>query len=280
MTPGEDSSGSFLLIRKPRKIGVMRLDLHGPDDHFGGFVKIAIVSDIHANFAALSAFPVKDYDQLWCLGDLVDYGPKPREVVRKVREKAAIVVRGNHDHAVGFDVDPQCSLPFKKLASETRQFTQGICTSRDVDYLKNLPIQQEVTVNATSFYLVHAIPTDPLFGYCPENSERWEREIEWIRADVLVVGHTHTPFIRRIGNVTIVNPGSVGQPKTGRPLACYAVWEDGEISLREYRYPLIDTIREIHNMPVSQETQDGLIAVLKTGVLPTRQYAKTAGIGS
>jgi len=61
---------------------------------------------------------------------------------------------------------------------------------------------------------------------------------------------------------------------------CYAVWEDGEISLREYRYPLIDAIREIHNMPVSQETQDGLIAVLKTGVLHTRQYANTAEIGS
>lgn len=241
-------------------------------------MKIAIISDIHSNFAALGAFPEKDCDQLWCLGDLVDYGPKPREVVRWIRSKAAVTVRGNHDHAVGFHVDPVCSPPFKKPAAETRQFTQGVCTPEEVDYLKNLPLQQEVTVNATSFYLVHAIPTDPLFGYCPENSKRWEREIEWVRADVLVVGHTHTPFVRRIGNTTIVNPGSVGQPKTGRPLACYAVWEDGEISLREYQYPLIDTIREIRKMPVSQEAQDELIAVLETGVLPAQQYAKTAEI--
>ena len=69
------------------------------------------------------------------------------------------------------------------------------------------------TDNSTSFYLVHAMPTDPLFGYCPENSERWQTEIGWNDAEVLVVGHTHTPFIRKIEKTTIVNPGSVGQPK-------------------------------------------------------------------
>lgn len=275
MTPDEDSSGCFLLKRKPRTIGVMRLDLNAhPGDYIGGFVKIAIISDIHSNIAALDALPEKDYDQLWCLGDLVDYGPKPREVIRWIRNNAAITVRGNHDHAVGFDVDPECSLPFKKLAADTRQFTQDVCTPNDIDYLRNLPIQHEVSVDATNFYLVHAIPTDPLFGYCAKDSKHWESEIEWVRADVLVVGHTHTPFIRQIGNKTIVNPGSLGQPKTGRPFACYAVWEDGEISLREYQYPLVDTIREIHKMPISQDDQDGLIAVLETGALPSQLYAK------
>ncbi len=241
-------------------------------------MKIAIISDIHANLAALDAFPEDAYDQLWCLGDLVDYGPRPREVIRRIRKKAAITVRGNHDHAVGFDVDPHCSLPFRKLASETREFTQRICTPSEIDYLQNLPIQQEVTIAGTSFYLVHAMPTNPLFGYCPENSEQWEKELDWIQADVLVVGHTHTPFCRRIGGKTILNPGSLGQPKTGRTFACYAVWEDGEISLREYQYPLADTIDEIRTMPISQDAQDGLITVLTTGALPTRPFAETAGI--
>jgi len=233
-------------------------------------VKIAIVSDIHANLAALDVFPEKDYDQLWCLGDLVDYGPRPREVVAWIQENSSLIVRGNHDHAVGFNVDPQCSLPFKRMAAETREFTLRVCTPGEMDYLRNLPIQQEISVDGTRFYLVHAMPTDPLFGYCPENSDLWEKELDWVRADVLLVGHTHTPFIRRIGATTILNPGSLGQPKTGRPLACYAIWQDGEISLREYPHPLADTIDEIRRMPVSQNTQDGLIGVLKTGALPTK----------
>jgi putative phosphoesterase len=251
-----------------------------PGDHTGGFVKIVIISDVHSNFAALDALPEESYDQLWCLGDLVDYGPEPNEVVQWVRDKAAVCVRGNHDHAVGFNVDPQCSAQFRKLAASTRHFTQDIVGPVDADYLRNLPIQREVTVEATSFYLVHAMPTDPLFGYCPEESDRWKQEVSWIDSGVLVVGHTHTPFVRRLGKTVIVNPGSVGQPKTGRPYACYAVWENGNIYLKEYSYPIADTIREISAMPISHSDRSALISVLKTGVLTAGCLAETAPIAN
>lgn len=231
-------------------------------------MKIVIVSDIHANLAALESLPERDFDQLWCLGDLVDYGPKPHEVVQWVKRTAAITVRGNHDHAAGFSADPRCSLPFKRLAAETLSYTQKVCTEDDIRFLRSLPIQREAEVQSTLFYLVHATLTDPLFGYCPEHSERWQEEAESIDADVLLVGHTHTPFVRKVGKTTIVNPGSLGQPKTGRPLACYALWEDGRISLKEYPYPIEETIRQIRMMPVSMGDQDALIEVLETGNLP------------
>jgi protein phosphatase len=236
----------------------------------GGFVKIVIVSDVHANLAALKAFPEEHYDQLWCLGDLVNYGPKPHEVIQGIRDRAAVTIRGNHDHAVGFSVDPQCSLPFKKLAAETGRYTKLACAKEDIEFLRSLPTHREIRVDSTRFYLVHAAPTDPLFGYCPERSERWQDELKWIDADVLIVGHTHTPFVRMIGKTTVLNPGSLGQPKTGRPFACYAVWEDGEISLKEYKYPLFDAIREIRKMPISAEDQDALIAILEIGGLPAQ----------
>lgn len=239
-------------------------------------MKIVILSDIHANLAALKALPEREYDQLWCIGDLVDYGPRPHETVEWVKRRAAIAVRGNHDHAVGFSVDPQCSPAFKKLASETLRYTQSVCTEDDLRYLRNLPIQREITVDSTGFYLVHATPTNPLFGYCPEESKRWENEVDWIDGDVLIVGHTHTPFLRRLGRTTILNPGSLGQPKTGRPLACYAVWEDGKISGKEYEYPLADTARDIRTMPMSPEDQEALIAILETGGLPPQQSMKSA----
>jgi putative phosphoesterase len=230
-------------------------------------MKIAIISDLHANLAALEAFPERNCDQLWCLGDLVDYGPRPHQVIEWVSRHATAAVRGNHDHAVGFDVDPQCSPPYKHLASATMHYTREVCTKDDFEFLRNLPTQKELEVGTKKFYLVHAAPTNPLFGYRSEDSKLWTNEVQWINADVLVVGHTHTPFIRQVGGCTIVNPGSLGQPKTGRPLACYAIWEDGKISLKEYKYPLQKAIRQIWRMPLAKQDIDELVAVLETGGL-------------
>ena len=78
-------------------------------------MRVLIVSDLHANLEAVSALP-SAYDQLWVLGDLVNYGPDPATVIRFVRDRAAIVVRGNHDHSIGFDEDPQCSQRFRAMA--------------------------------------------------------------------------------------------------------------------------------------------------------------------
>jgi protein phosphatase len=195
-----------------------------------------------------------------------------------VKDKAALVVRGNHDHAAGYSVDPQCSLPFKRLAAETLRYTHEVCTKEDLEFLRNLPVYREITLSSTRFYMVHACPTDPFFGYCPEQSDRWREEVARIDADILIVGHTHTPFVRTIGQTTIVNPGSLGQPKTGRPFACYAVWEDGHVSIREYRYPLQDTVEQIRLMPISAEDREALIAVLETGTLPAKDGTRAAAV--
>jgi len=238
-------------------------------------VKVVIISDIHANLAALDALPERQYDQLWCIGDLVDYGPDPHEVVEWVRKNATVVVRGNHDNAAGFNADPRCSAPYKKLAEETLRLTLQLCTNEDLNYLKDLPVYRELSVGSTRFYLVHATPTDPLFGYCPEGSPSWLEQVACIDTDMLVVGHTHTPFIHREGRTTILNPGSLGQPKTGRPRACYAVWKDGQAFLKEYEYPIAETIRGIRAMPIPREDREALITVLQTGKIPARTAANS-----
>lgn len=243
-------------------------------------MKIAFISDVHANLAALNAFPEKDCDAIWCTGDLVDYGPRPHEVIQEIRNRASVLVCGNHDLAAGSSMDPQCSAPFRHLAAETLRYTRQVCTEEDLKFLGGLPPFREVVAGSTRFYLVHAIPTNPLFGYCAEASDLWAWEVEGIKADVLVVGHTHTPFVRIIGNTTIVNPGSLGQPKTGRPHACYAVWEDGKIELKEYQYPIVETVRDIRKMPISSDDQDALISVLETGVLPARHVMRFAATGA
>jgi predicted phosphodiesterase len=87
-------------------------------------------------------------------------------------------------------------------------------------------------------------------------------------ADVIFVGHTHIPFIRSFNRQILVNPGSLGQPKTGKPDACYAVWENGQVSLRMYAYPIDKTIDKIRLMPIGKNIQLDLIRVLEFGGLP------------
>ncbi len=230
-------------------------------------MKIAILSDIHGNFDALSALPA-DYDELWVLGDLVNYGPEPREVVDFVMEKADIVIRGNHDQCLGYGDDPRCSAPFRAMAEETRKFSDTILTATHKEYLRSLPERLEVKRSKSRFFLCHATPSDPLYEYRKAESDQWLHDCIQLGADVILVGHTHLPFVRSFNRQTVVNPGSLGQPKTGKPNACYAVWENGQVSLRSYPYAVEKTAEKIRSMPVGQDIQQKLINVLKFGGLP------------
>jgi len=230
-------------------------------------MKIAIISDIHGNLESLSAL-TEPYDELWVLGDLVNYGPDPGAVVDFVRSHATVVVRGNHDHAVGFNEDPHCSPPYREMAKETMQFTRSVLSRDQIEYLASLPLVVERMAEDTKFVLCHAAPSDPLYKYVPENSPQWEQEMALVSADCLLVGHTHTPFLQPAGISQVVNPGSLGQPKTGSIKACYAIWENGAV-LQSASYDLGRTLSKIDRMPVSLRVREDLKAVLLSGGLST-----------
>ena len=230
-------------------------------------MRIVVISDVHANLDALTALP-ESGEELWALGDLVDYGPNPREVVTLLRSRAAVVVRGNHDQAVGFEDDPRCTPRFRRMALETRDYTIRSMTGDLTRYLQQLPLHRTVDRDGKKFYLCHAMPSDPLYGYCPGNSDQWANEIEALGVDYLLVGHTHTPFIRQVGSTTVVNPGSLGQPKTGKPDACYAVWYDDHFELKQFPYPYNETIQKLEHLPVPSDVKRDLETVLISGSLP------------
>jgi hypothetical protein len=73
------------------------------------------------------------------LGDLVNYGPNPAEVIDFVQANASVVIRGNHDHAVGFDEDPRCSLPFRAMAQAMQQYTSSVLSKSQMQFLRDLP---------------------------------------------------------------------------------------------------------------------------------------------
>jgi protein phosphatase len=227
-------------------------------------MRIVIASDLHANLAALSALP-SDYDQLWILGDLVNYGPSPSEVVEFVRRNATLVVRGNHDHAIGFDADPRCSGPFRQIAAEMAAITKSLLSDEQKAYLRSLPTHIRHKSDGRSFVLCHATYSEPLFHYARPDAPEWSAECAAVGADYLLVGHTHLPFIRDFGGACVVNPGSLGQPKTGSPHACFAVWDGETMSLESQPYDVSDTVDKLHNLPLSPSVRAELISVLENG---------------
>ncbi len=116
------------------------------------------------------------------------------------------------------------------------------------------------------FLLCHAIPSDPLFGYCPEDSERWQQEVETIQADYLLVGHTHTPFIKTSGANNRGQPRQPGatEDRQARCLLC-------GMARRAFRTETISlmtverTLERIRRMPVPADIQRDLATVLRTG---------------
>ena len=227
-------------------------------------MKVVIFSDLHGNWEALRTLPEK-YDELWVLGDLVNYGPEPGPVVDFVKGNSIVVVRGNHDHSIGYDEDPRCTPRYHGMAEATRRYTASVLEARQKDFLRQLPLHLELKRGNTRFYLCHAKPSDPLYGYCPEDSKDWPLELNRVDREVLLVGHTHTPFIRHIGNRVVVNPGSLGQPKTGKPDACYAVWEKQRFALKSFSYDVDATAGRIQALSFPKDVENDLITMLKTG---------------
>jgi putative phosphoesterase len=227
-------------------------------------MKIAIISDIHANYQALESFP-ESYDELWVAGDLVNFGPKPGEVIEWVRTHAHCVVRGNHDHAVGYGADPRCKPSYQVMAAETSAYSSSLLTEDQKQFLRLLPLTADRMLGGIRFHICHATPSNPLFGSLAQDADGWKREVESTSASIIVVGHTHVPFTRTFHNASLLNPGSLGGLGATSPAASYAVWEDGHLQLKGYSYPLQTTVEEIQKMPVSPPVREQLIEVFTKG---------------
>jgi protein phosphatase len=231
-------------------------------------MRLLIVSDVHANIEALQALNER-YDHLICLGDLVDYGPSPREALQFLRERASFVVRGNHDNAVGYRVDCQSSPLYHELSVATREYMWQVLSADDLTYLRHLPVNRILELGGAHFYLCHAAPSNNLYRYLPYDSPdaAWHDEAARVEADFILIGHTHQQFVKPVGQKTFVNPGSLGQPKGVGPVACYAIWEDGQVELKRIPYPYRETMAKIDRIPLAPDIKERLKMVLERGLL-------------
>jgi protein phosphatase len=127
-------------------------------------MRIAVISDLHANRAALDALP-GTYEAILCTGDLVDYGAEPEPVLRFVREHVLAVVQGNHDYAAGTGEDCRCSALFKPASVATRQVMRRILNPSDLAFLATLLTSARLTLGGQRIALFHATPQNPRFRY-------------------------------------------------------------------------------------------------------------------
>jgi putative phosphoesterase len=232
-------------------------------------MKLLLIADIHANYEAFQTVLEIPHDRAICLGDIVDYGPDPDKCIDLLRKKAIPTIRGNHDNAVAFKMDCQCGYKYKHLSIATREYTWEILDKPRIEYLQKLPLLIKEEIDGKRLYLTHASPRS-MFEYI--KSETPDDEIrnmvneatEPVEAEFLVVGHSHIPMNRKLGNLTIINPGSVGQSRDGDTRASCAVFdtENGKTESLRLNYDIDAVCAKIEDrMPHADE----LIAILRRG---------------
>lgn len=233
-------------------------------------MKILIISDVHANIEALSMVDSveRPFDHVFCNGDIVDYGPSPRECIQWLGDHHAGIVRGNHDHAVGAHADCGCVPPFLRLSRATREVMWKLLDKEEQAWLADLPMTSSRTVQGVTFYHCHAAP-NAISLYLPPQTPRknWEERFEHVTADFVLLGHTHIQMDRVIAGQRFVNPGSVGQPKPHGKMAHYAVWEDGEVHLKAVSYDYQKTQSRIRKLPLDAGVIEELCWILEYGTL-------------
>lgn len=207
-------------------------------------MRVLLLADVHGNRAALEAVS-EPHDVCLFLGDLVDYGPEPAACVDWAKRHAHHAVRGNHDHGVAQNVEVQGVGGFRFLTASTRPPTVAALNPCQRRYLADLPTSKLLTLGGKKFLLVHATPRDPMDEYAAADPAFWAPRLAGLDVDYVCVGHTHQPYTLTVGNVTVINPGSVGLPRDGDPRAGYAVLDGGEVTLKRVEYAVEDTLRAL-----------------------------------
>jgi putative phosphoesterase len=197
-------------------------------------MRIAIVSDIHGNIAALDAalmdIETHQPDRLFIAGDLVMNGPRPSEVVQRVMalEKAgAYVVQGNTDIAVA-DGDYAAAFPWlDEVPASQRQVAEWAhdqLSGEELDYLRRLPAERRLWAGDVLVLLTHAPPGSQTAGLPADlDGPTLIQRVTRSDARVIVCGHTHVADVRELGRKLIVNPGSCGYAFDDDPGAAWAM---------------------------------------------------------
>jgi len=214
-------------------------------------MKLAVLGDIHSNLEAFEAvladLDKQRPDRLFCVGDIVGYGPNPRECLALIRERGIETVQGNHDYYVANDDELSA---FQPLAQTTIYWHKVVCNAKEQAFLRSLPW----ALSTNDVQVLHT----PTIG---ENRWRYILDMPDIKAafantqgQIVFIGHTHRPGIyldeepilkiRKMSLTlptdprVLVNVGAVGQPRDGDPRACWCLYDSTRrhVQIRRCKY--------------------------------------------
>jgi putative phosphoesterase len=200
-------------------------------------MKIGVISDIHSNSVALDAVlsqpDIQSADTIYCAGDLVGYYSRPNEVVERICKERIPSVMGNHDNAVVESTPSSFSLHAKRAVDWNRRSL----TETNLGFLDALPLRIREIVSNRDLLVVHGSPKNPLSEYIfKEDVDELFLDFYFdVPPDVIVMGHTHQPFVKSVRNTLVVNPGSVGQPRDRDPRASYGIIDLDSLNCRIHR---------------------------------------------
>ena len=244
-------------------------------------MRYAIIADIHANLVAFTAVldDIKrrgGVEEVWCLGDVVGYGPDPHQCIELLRQHNHVCVAGNHDWAA---IGKVSLSEFNPDAAAACRWTMQQLSSEDIGYLESLPL----VIEKGDFTLVHGSPREPIWEYLLSISSAKEN-FTYFKSQFCLVGHSHVPLVFRYDEAgtcsfgsfspnvrlalgksrLIINPGGVGQPRDGDPRASYAIYDSKSRMVRLYRIPYDISITQ--NRMVKHGLPMRLVARLSCGV--------------
>ena len=210
-------------------------------------MKVAIIADIHSNLPALNAviheIERADVSMTICAGDIVGYGASPNECVNAIMHLASHVVRGNHEVSA-LSRETRGMNPYAAAASK---WTSANLASDARRYLERLRTGERFDLSGAKVAMYHGSVDDYLEYVYEDQAE--ETLLEEASADMVILGHTHVPYIKRFARGLVLNPGSVGQPRDGDPRASFAIYDSDKrsCSLRRTDYDIdsaAEAIRE------------------------------------
>lgn len=234
-------------------------------------MRYAVFSDIHSNLEALNAalgyYKKESVDSYICCGDIVGYGPDPKECIELIAALPDITaVMGNHDAAVCGFKDIRW---FHEQAKEVIIWTEKQLAEKDTKYLCGLP--RKASINDMT--VVHGSPSEPINEYLLTVAQMKEN-LKLFTEQICLVGHTHAPFIfagskkesellevkgdlkiiLETGKRYIINPGSVGQPRDSNPLASCAIYDTAkrEFGFVRLKYDIKTTQRKMASKKLPQ----------------------------
>jgi len=199
-------------------------------------MKIGIIADIHSNIYGLGSVleGLKAVDVILCAGDIVGYYTFVNEVFEEIKKRNIQCILGNHDAYLLKKI----SVPENPIIKKSLEYTKKVITEENLNYLKEIGKSSlDIEMDNLKIKMYHGSPWDEFEGYVYPDFQKLD-EFKKINADLIILGHTHWPMIRRLGGKVIINPGSCGQPRDYDRRASFAIFDTKtkEILIKRVNY--------------------------------------------